>query len=140
VSEPTEQQQAAVHVVDMATEKELTDGGFVLEQLRLRFSDEVKRATADHPSGQHGERRHQATAQTRRTPAKTSEQRHSVRFRRCQKVVGCNGEREVQKDGLTRNTMVDSDRAEDVGDRRKLRRSVAVGDDVDEELDGSLID
>jgi hypothetical protein len=55
-------------------------------------------------------------------------------------VVGCNGEREVEKEGLTRNTMVVSDRAEDVGDRRKLRRSVAVGDDVDEELDGSLID
>jgi hypothetical protein len=43
-------------------------------------------------------------------------------------MVECNGEREEKREGLTRNTLVVSDRAEKIRGGRKLRRSEAVRD------------
>jgi hypothetical protein len=43
-------------------------------------------------------------------------------------MVECNGEREEKREGLTRNTLVVSDRAEKNRGGRKPCRSVAVGD------------
>jgi hypothetical protein len=46
-------------------------------------------------------------------------------------VVRCNRKRGEKKEGLTRNMLLGSDRAEEVGDGRKFRRCVAVGGEND---------
>jgi hypothetical protein len=56
----------------------------------------------------------------------------SVRFRRHEEVVGCNGKRKEKGEGLTRNTLMVSERAEQVGGGRKTRRCVAVGEENDD--------
>jgi hypothetical protein len=63
-----------------------------------------------------------------------------VRVRHQRKMVGFHREMVEKKEDLTRNTMVNSGRAENVGDGRKLRRSMVVGDDKDQEVDDSLPD